>query len=399
MSVDLSIPVPVIRGLFGTRLETFQTQIRPDQIASVLGHDPRPENWKNLPTDVRKLYEYLQRKTNKARRTSVKDYINQRMSGDAFTVGAFHAISIGMTQTPTFESIPGTGHSDVGVLKLDLSSENLRLLLDGLSRFCGAADLVESNKEAANWFTFPVSLFAPSAEQKELSMQQLGQLFHDFNVLGAPVSSAHAMALDQSDPFITIASMVGKSDVVQRFGGMEVRAQSLGKKSTALVTQAMLVRFAYGATQGEILSNRLSVARPSFKTAQIAEKIEICRKFLDMLSQKMGDMRFADHSSIHLTSQGWQALGLILHDISVKLKDQIEPSYHEKILDDIARINWARSNPDWNGLIGELKDPNDPSSLHLSRGGRGTVLGIRNYIREKTLLKTVLGEATGEKAA
>ena len=51
----LSLPVPAMRGFFGADLITFQTQIRPEQIVQVLGHDPRSHAWKFLPPDLREL--------------------------------------------------------------------------------------------------------------------------------------------------------------------------------------------------------------------------------------------------------------------------------------------------------------------------------------------------------
>jgi hypothetical protein len=61
---------------------------------NLLGHDPRSKNWKRLPDDLRQIYEYLQRKTDKNRRESIAAYIEERLGPDSIAIGAFPAISI-----------------------------------------------------------------------------------------------------------------------------------------------------------------------------------------------------------------------------------------------------------------------------------------------------------------
>ncbi len=65
----MSLPVPCIRGEHGPDLNIFQTTIGPADLENFLGHDPRGENWRQLPNDLRNLYEYLQRKTSAQRRS------------------------------------------------------------------------------------------------------------------------------------------------------------------------------------------------------------------------------------------------------------------------------------------------------------------------------------------
>ena len=93
-TVNLKLPVPALRGFFGNRLATYVTQAKPNDLISLLGHDPRSKNWRNLPEDTRSIYEFLQRKTAKSRRDSIGGYIDERMSEDALVIGAFPSGSI-----------------------------------------------------------------------------------------------------------------------------------------------------------------------------------------------------------------------------------------------------------------------------------------------------------------
>ena len=103
MSFSLHVPVPAIRGHFGREsLYTFQTQVRPEQIINLLGHDPRHDNWKKLPADLKQLYEKVQRKTTKNRRESVEGYLEDRLVTFQ-TPGGFPSLCIGMTNPPEFE--------------------------------------------------------------------------------------------------------------------------------------------------------------------------------------------------------------------------------------------------------------------------------------------------------
>ena len=91
---SLSIPVPAVRGFFGTDLTTFQTQIRPDQIVQILGHDPRSVHWRRLTSDLRQMYEYLQRPTNKDRREGIAEYIENRLGPNSYAIGSSNGTAV-----------------------------------------------------------------------------------------------------------------------------------------------------------------------------------------------------------------------------------------------------------------------------------------------------------------
>ena len=385
-NLSLTVPVPCIQGSFGDKLITFQTQVKPSQIQNLLGHDPRSKNWAKLPDDLQELYEYLQRKTSKERRSGTRRYILDRIVPGNFTLGAFPAISIGVIKPPNFTSynLPGIPQA-VGILNLDISNTNLRILLDGLGRVTGALDLIEEgNLKAADSFAFPVTIYAPSPSLGEVSALELGQLFHDFNFLANPVATAQAIDLDQSDIYVTLTNKLAGSDVIKMHGGVESRAMSLGKKSTALVAKPVLLRFVKGACEGPAFQHTLrdvpdanpNLTRVTFNSVQA--KIE---GFLQDLASGMGT-RFTDKDGLHLTAPGWNALGVIFHDIVYVLGDQLNPAVAKDTVARIAAINWSRSNPEWIGLMGDA-DPSSPGGLKLY-GGQQAITKLVNFIREKS---------------
>lgn len=414
MLASLSIPIPAVRGFFGQDLTTFQTQIRPDQVIQILGHDPRSMNWKNLPTDLRQMYEYLQRATKKDRREGTADYIEERLAPDAISIGAFPAICIGMVRPATFKPMVEdtmSPSSSVGTLYLELSDTNRRIMLDGLARVTGALDLIEEKGTQAgvgDWFSFPVTFYAPST--RVITLEQLGQLFHDFNFLQTRVSANQAIALDKSDPYIQLTNKIGRSETLGQYGGMEERAASLGAKSTAVVVQRVLLRFVRGACEGRKFqeSNLSRSETPNLVQASFREMQAKLEDYIGDFARRMGAERFKDRDSLHLSAPGWQVLGLIFHDMNFRLRDRLTVRAHADVMERLAEIDWSRGNPDWvqTVSIGEVEldkvtqepvlDKLGRPRVALSRAGRTTIAAMLDYVRSKVGLSDLLKEAQPE---
>jgi DndB-like DNA-sulfur modification-associated protein len=400
-SFDITIPIPAIIGHFGDALQTFVMQIKANQIRMLLGHDPRPDHWKNLnPPPLRELYEYLQRKTQRRRRVAMQNYVVNRIGPEAICIGALPAICVGVTKPVTF--VPHSEeHPNMGVLKMCMSESEHRVLLDGLARYCGAADLADQNMPVGEWFTFPVTLYAPSEKQGELTYRELGQLFHDFNFLQQTVSTAHAQALDYADPYIITANKLGGTEIVQKHGGMEQRSMTLGKKSTALTTQNLLIRFVFAATEGSLYrkANSDSGATNKFKPDAIADTIMGLDLFVNALADSMGD-NFGRRGHLHLTSQGWQALGMIYHDMHTTLNGQLTADAEASIVAKIAAIDWSRENAAWfDFFLVREENAAGEEVVKVQRGGSHLVHKLRDYIRASTGLDALLDTHAAEAAA
>jgi hypothetical protein len=382
MSFSLHVPVPCIRGHFGRDvLYTFQTQVHPEQIINLLGHDPRHQNWPRLPQDIRDLYSKIQRKTSASRRDSVEGYLEDRFMALP-RPGAFPSICIGMTQPPNFQEGNGD-YPDMGLLKMDLGPQNIRILLDGLGRVSGSVAFLENNPTEKNLFTLPVTIFAPHEKYRELKVDELGQLFFDFNFRVNPISKAHALRLDQSDIYLVLCNKLGKSEILERHGGMEIGRQSLGTKSKGVVVQQVLLRFVRGACEGGKFqkSNNATVENPNLTRDTFTEVSRNLESFVDIFAEKMGD-KFADRNSLHLTSVGWQALGLTAHDLYFQLPalDSVE---RMRIVKEMADLDWTRQNKDML-KIGVLSEVD--GQIGLSGRGVAAVEALHDHITEKTPL-------------
>jgi hypothetical protein len=410
--ISLNIPVPAIRGEFGPSLQSFQTQILPSDLIHVLGHDPRSANWGRLAKEYRDIYEYLQRKTSKSRRESTAFYIEDRIDSNSSLPGAFPAITLGMVKPPRFEPAKAECGfpKEVGVLMLDLSEDNKRILLDGLARLTGALEFEERTGKK-NLFSFPLTIFAPTDKHGELTLLQLGQLFYDLNFLQAAISTNHAIALDQSDIYGKLASALAQDGVIKMYGGVELRAASLGNKSTALVVQRVLLRFVRGACEGRRYqeSDSAHVTNPNLTRQSLRSIQAKIGTFLQGIESAMGSDRFGDRDSLHLTAPGWQVLGLVFHDVEFRVKPELSEAERAEIVSKLAAIDWSRSNPDWFPMLGEAEtdkegapvlDSQGRKRVALSRAGRTTIASLLKYVREKTGLdKLVEHETAPDEAA
>jgi DNA-sulfur modification-associated len=411
-SISLTTRVPCTAGFFGSKLTTYQTQVKATDIIGLLGHDPRSKFWSRLPDDLREMYQFLQRKTNKERKLGTRRYIETRFGPNSRSLGAFPAIAIGTIKPAKFEpyaeKFPNIGMPEgVGDLLFDLSASHHRVLLDGLSRVTGALDLIDDGElGVVENFAFPVTIFCPSPQHGDVTVQELGQLFHDFNFLAAPIPTGQAIDLDQTNIYIQLTSRLGQSSVIKSNGGMEARAKSLGKKSTALVAKQVLLRFVKGSTEGEAFLHTLRDMPENEVSANLTDdsydyltgRLEW---FLEQLSERMGPERFKNRESMHLAAPGWNALGVIFNDIEFKLKNRLAPATESDILDRIAAIDWSRYNKDWFNQsapgfvdLGEAAlDEKGVPCLGKAHGGQQAISKMIEYVRQKSGVAAQLAAA------
>lgn len=395
-TLNISIPVPCVQGRFGTRLATYSTQISPLQIKKILGHDPRSRFWKTLSPDVREIYQQVQRPTTKNRRDGVAGYIEDRLSRNI--IGAFPAVSIGITTPTPFRplEVPSVSKA-IGILEID--EEGVRVLLDGLGRLSGSLDLAEEGpegKELVQQFVMPVTFYAPAPGTEPLSVEELGQLFMDFNFRVHPVPARLAIALDQSDIYISLTNKLAKEPFIAEFGGMEMRAKSLGKKSTAIVVQGVLLRTVRGACEGRDFqeSNLTTPTSPNLTNDTFGQELDSITEFFSEIAQRMGTPRWTDRESLHLTAPGWQALGVIHHDMNHRGLE-LSAAQRSAIYDIIAGIDWSRKNEAWatDAKLGIFQN----GELVILGAGRNNTQSIIDYVRSKTGLKVKLDAAFSEK--
>jgi DGQHR domain-containing protein len=391
-TLNISIPVPCVQGKFGKLLATYSTQIPATRIKTVLGHDPRSTNWKNLSASTREIYQQIQRPTSKSRRDAVADYIETRAAHNE--IAAFPAISIGITHPCKFE--PYQPEGAIGILHLNEDSEVI--LLDGLGRYTGLMELAEEEGPEGlalvQEIMVPVTFYLPAPGRDPLTIADLGQLFSDFNFRVNPVPARIAIALDQTDPYIRLANRLSKEPFIKDNGGMEYKAASLGNRSTAIVTQSVLVRTVRGACEGRDFqeANLARVPDPKLTDQTFMDELSSIAEFFGAIASRMGLARWINRESLHLSSAGWQALGVIHNDVKHRLT--LTAGQEDAIVDVIAGIDWSRSNKEWvdKANLGQWIVPKGGSEpqVVIQGAGRSNTQNIIDFLRDRTGIAAML---------
>jgi hypothetical protein len=133
-----------------------------------------------------------------------------------------------------------------------------------------------------------------------------------------------------------------------------------------------------------------------------AKKVEV-EAFLNDLAREMG-AAFYYAESIHLTSPGWIALGLVYHDVYSTVAEKLGPEGRTIMVKRIAAIDWSTANPDYLSFLGQQAQEKD-GSPSIDAKGRPTVkryggskafYNLASYVRYKIGVDALLdGEQYG----
>ena len=133
---------------------------------------------------------------------------------------------------------------EAGILSLSSDPTNVRILVDGLGRAASLLGVINDQDEkpevrkATGELYLAVTIFAPVETASPLRIEEMQQVFHDFNALASPVGKGMAIDLDHSDPYVILANELAVAPVFANHGGIEHRAQSVKKGSGKIATRS-----------------------------------------------------------------------------------------------------------------------------------------------------------------
>jgi hypothetical protein len=162
------------------------------------------------------------------------------------------------------------------------------------------------------------------------------------------------------------------------------------------------IRTVRGAAEGRAFqeANLAYVETPNLTPESHEDVAQSIGSYFQAIADRMGAERWEDRDSLHLSSPGWQALGVVHHDIAFRAK--LKVGEREKVIGRIAGIDWSRYNPDWlklgigtaevDRMTGEtVTDRNGRARVALTGAGRTNTQQILNYVRNKSGLDLLLG--------
>lgn len=399
--------LPAISCTQTSKAACYQTAMTVHDLVPYLlnGHDPRSQNWKNLPPDVRDLYEKLQRKTSKSRREAMRDYILKRMSPEAYWIGAIPPVVVGMQLPQKFERREDDG---LGYVKVVTRLDRPNILLDGLGRITGFLDVMydrtldEQTRTWAGQAVIPIMLVTPPGEE-ELGLEELGQLFHDMNVLSTPVGKGQAVDLDRSDLYIRTVNEVTALGVINENGGCDLRAVSISPKSGAWTTKTVLLKSVRAAAEGpgSHVDHLRDVKENAFLTGprEIHAIVERYDEALRMIVEALPDGRVPKQETLLRTSVWWAAFGLTLYDLHHEYEGaKVSEDKRLAMLRRLGKMDWGLGNPEFQFLGQTVSEkngtkPTDASGremLNRFYGGSKAYYNLAAVMRRKMGLLDVV---------
>jgi hypothetical protein len=156
------------------------------------------------------------------------------------------------------------------------------------------------------------------------------------------------------------------------------------------------LRFVRGATEGERFieaKSNAEIENPRLTEETLMEFEDRTIRFINAFVEGMGDDKFKNRESLHLTSPGWGALGVIFHDLVYRLR---VPDFEASARAIGSRMNWHRSGDEWTEIVTQKTDTEGNVELGLARGGAQVRRYITAKVRDTLGISSRLAELDGE---
>ena len=303
------------------------------------------------------LPEYrAQRKLNFNRIPEIKDYIlNNRNSY------VFSALAASIDGKFNFKEING----DLGILEVDMDS--VFLINDGQHRNAAIQAALEEDDSLGNE-TIPIVFFA------DRGLKRSQQMFTDLNKYAVKPSKSQNTFYDHKDVLAQLSREIIEDNIFLR-NYTDVENDNLGKFSAKLFT----LNSFYNANKRIIGSN------------EIDEDIKFfCKKYWNELVDNISEWNLLENKE--LAKKALREEYIITQNVVLYafgklgnyfLNNHIE---FEKYLKKLKKINWLRTNPDWNGrTIINGKISTNTQNVNLTYIKIKELIGLRLTDSEKRL--------------
>lgn len=317
------VQVPALRGRMGGR-EYYTLSMRLKTVPRFFEF----QNHKALEPEHR-----AQRVLNKQRVPAIRDYLLQNADGYVFSaITASYQLPDGVEEADLFT--PFEAGADIGILNLPMEAD--LLINDGQHRRAGIAAALEDDPTIGEDMIAVVLFPFEDSERAQ-------QMFSDLNRTASPTTKSLNILYDHRDRLSNITMTL--TQVVEAFvGRVDKERASLSKRSPALITLGSL----HDGTK-ELLGD--------VTDDNAAEKQDLAVAFWQTVGASLP--AWADVAAGRTTAPQVRETTIATHAVTLRAIGEAgralvrqRPTDWATVLSQVfAAIDWARSNPDWQGVV------------------------------------------------
>ncbi len=351
-----------------------------------------------LPEELAVLYKDVQRVTTVSRCDAFEDYYSNHLLGRVDVAGCIPTITIALSKRPlirqfddrldVIEFDPQTAFASDGLGRLNTFMRTIggyEPTIRGVSQ--PNQGRIQRRKMLRSLVSqLEVSVKIVFGNERDLSKEDIGQLFSDINFTQTKVQPRHAMRLNSTDPIINWARDMAKMPVIKNNGGMNENKNFVSKKAPHITTLSIMTRYCRGFVGGDYLQ-RKTTASLTLKDGRALSQDELDRKitlgtlFFEQWAKYQGERFYKDKTGYQTGSMTIQALGLVgytilykneLAKIDTEILDELDRC--AKVL---AELNYAKNAPHWERCRVMTKREN--GFFNATQGGSGFRVGLADY--------------------
>ncbi|WP_203249735.1 DNA sulfur modification protein DndB [Cysteiniphilum marinum] len=351
-----------------------------------------------MPEELAALYKDVQRVTTVSRCDAFEDYYSNHLLGRVDVAGCIPTITIALSKRPlirqfddrldVIEFDPQTAFASDGLGRLNTFMRTIggyAPTIRGVSK-PNQARIQRRQMLRSLVSHLEVSVKIVFGNERDLTKEDIGQLFSDINFTQTKVQPRHAMRLNSTDPVINWAREMAKMPIIKDNGGMSEVNTSVTSQAQYVTTLSVLTRYCRGVIGGDYLQTRNGVS------LLLKDGSEVSRESLDQLSslgslffeqweKYQGERFIKDRTGHQLSSSVIQALGLVVYTIIYKntpvngdgvILDQLDQAAKK-----LAALDYSRFAEHWSRCAVMTKK--EKGYANGTSGGRTFRLGLADY--------------------
>lgn len=272
-------------------------------------------------------FDRIQRTLNTSRIPDIKDYILGNRDSYVFS-----ALTASIDKNVSFTPI--SPDSNIGQLKVSLQSKFV--INDGQHRHRAIIEAMKDDATLAEETIAVVFFVNTSTERSQ-------QMFADLNGKGVKTGKAINQLFDHQSYFSNLGRDLVKSNNIFR-KTTEYQKTSLARRSKKLFTYS------------NILGANAELMKGAATTKDLAADLLVCSEFWESTSKNFPEWKYVAEDSMSASDVRDESIapsGVVMHAIGRIGNDLLisHRSNWKSYIAKLSKVNWNRSNPEWEGRV------------------------------------------------